>query len=60
MAIIKCGCKDDGKGNTQGVKFQEEKYGIGYRVGNEKLKIQGREQEYSCTVCGTVTTKIKK
>ena len=60
MAIIKCNCRDDGKGNTQGVKFQEEKYGIGLRVGNEKLKVHGREQEYSCTICGKTTTIVKK
>lgn len=57
MSKIYCNCTHDGKGNTQGVEFQEQQYGKGIRIGNELPKVQGRTQEYQCTICGTKTDK---
>jgi len=53
MAKIKCNCSTENKA----AKFQEEKYGIGVRIGTPALKVQGRTQQYTCTVCGTKTEK---
>lgn len=49
---IKCNCKNDGRGNTQGAEFQDANYGNGIRVATQKLQVQGRPPEYRCTVCG--------
>ncbi len=43
--IKKCNCKS---------KYQDEKYGKGNRVHNPKVKGSNGNQEYRCTVCGTV------
>lgn len=50
---IKCNCKNDGRGNTQGADYQNATYGVGIRVATQKLAVQGRAPEYRCTVCGT-------
>jgi len=56
MAKIICNCNNGG----DAVKFQIKTYGENVRIGTPKLKGQGREQEYTCTCCGSKTTKEAK
>ena len=52
MALIYCSC------NKPASKYQEEKYGKGVRVGCPKNKNSTKDfQQFSCTVCGSLTTK---
>lgn len=48
MAIATCTCTRDPKGNDQGAKFQDARYGKGQRLHNETADGGSR-----CTVCGT-------
>lgn len=42
-SVKRCDCRHS---------YQDEKYGKGMRVHNNKRKEQGKEQKSSCTVCG--------
>lgn len=44
ITIIKCSCKH---------KYQDEKYGIGNRVGNNRNSDKHKD-EARCTVCGNI------
>jgi hypothetical protein len=37
---------------------KKKKYGKNVRIATPKLKVQGRQSEYTCTVCGTKTTNV--
>lgn len=45
---IKCNCKHE---------YQDKRYGTNMRVMTPKLKVQGKPQEFTCTVCGLKHTE---
>lgn len=48
MPIAPHNCTSDSKGNTQGAKFQDQKYGQGRRV----FTTNKTGDKSTCTVCG--------
>ena len=55
MAIIICDCV---KGSV--TEYQDKKYGKNMRVGTPKVVKPGNPAQFSCTVCGSLTTKEVK
>lgn len=49
--IKTCVCRSDEFGNTQGVEFQDNKYGKQQRVCNAMKKNSSGNVKYRCTVC---------
>jgi len=52
MAIIKCGCNNDG----DAAKFQDNKYGVGHRVHTPDKD----SENFTCTICGNKSSKGAK
>jgi hypothetical protein len=48
--LLRCTCKND---------FQDKTYGAGVRVHNPLKTVNGKPQEYRCTVCLKVRTANK-
>lgn len=49
MSFVRCVCKHEAQDNW---------YGNGYRVANERPKPTTGPQEYRCTVCGRSHTQV--
>ncbi len=57
--ILKCDCKSDRQGRTQGIQFQDLRYGGGMRV-HTPCTLPGSVAGGRCTICGTTRPLNKR